>query len=281
MIYVSSSCIKTKNIEEAVESLASEGILNIELSGGSSYDENIINTLVRLKERYKLNLMAHNYFPPPKEDFVLNLASLNDDIYHRSMEHYKKAIEVSMAIDSDSFGMHAGFYINISTDRLGKRIKKSELFNKEKARERFCKGFDELKILAQGVDLYIENNVFSYVNYQEYPESNPFMLTCYKEYKELSKMIDFNLLLDVAHLKVSAHTLELNFKNELKNMAKVSKYWHLSDNNNLADENKGFQEDMMQSLKDLPFRPKQATIEVYEDISIISKSYKEVKKNLF
>lgn len=281
MIYVSSSCIKTKNLEEAIESLVSEGIVNIELSGGTKYDENIINTLVRLKDAHKLKLMAHNYFPPPKEDFVLNLASLNDDIYNRSMEHYKKAIEVSMAVGSTSFGMHAGFYINIATDQLGKRIRKSELFDKKKAKARFCKGFEELKTLAKGIDLYIENNVFSDANFQEYPESNPFMLTCYEEYEELKEMLDFNLLLDVAHLKVSSKTLGLNFKTELKNMSKESDYWHLSDNNNLADENKGFDKELLESLEALTTRPKQATIEVYEDISIVSKSCKEIQGILF
>lgn len=281
MIYVSSSCVKTNNLEEAVEILVSHGISNIELSGGTIYDKYIVEKLKKLQESYKLNFLAHNYFPPPKEDLVLNMASLDNNIFNKSMEHYKRAIDLSVLLCADSYAIHAGFYINIAIDQLGKCIRKSEFFNKKKATERFCKGFNELQEFSSDVELYIENNVFSDANHKEYPESNPFMLTCYDEYKELRQLIDFNLLLDVAHLKVSAHTLGLNFEAELSNMAKESNYWHLSDNNQLADENRRFNNKFLMNLQKLPNRPKKATIEIYEDISIVSESYQEVKEILF
>ena len=281
MIYVSSSCVRTKSLKEAIETLALNGITSIELSGGTSYDKNLTKKLIQLKDKYSLALMAHNYFPPPKEDFVLNLASLNDDIFDKSMEHYKRAIDLSEKVGATTFGMHAGFYINIATDQLGKRIKKSELFNKINAKERFCKAFEELKSFARGIDLYIENNVFSSANYQEYPNSNPFMLTSYEEYIELKQVLDFNLLLDVAHLKVSSSTLGLNFEEELLNMSKESDYWHLSDNNTLADENRGFGEKLLNNLQKLPTRPKKVTIEVYEDIETVVNSYTKIQKVLF
>lgn len=281
MIYVSSSCVKTKNLEDAIETLVSQEIYNIELSGGTEYDKEIVSNLRRLQESYKLKFMAHNYFPPPKEDFVLNLASLNDNIYNKSMEHCKRAIDLSVSVGAESYGMHAGFFINIATDQLGKRIRKSELFDKEKATERFCKGFTELKSFAGNIDLYIENNVFSEANHEEYPDSNPFMLTCYDEYMELKQMLGFNLLLDVAHLKVSAHTLGLDFDSELSNMAMKSDYWHLSDNNTLADENKKLEDNLLRKLEKLPFRPKQATIEIYDNIDVVLGSYQKAKEVLF
>ncbi len=37
------------------------------------------------------------------------------------------------------------------------------------------------------------------------------MLTNSKEYDELKRIIDFNLLLDIAHLKVSANYLRTKF----------------------------------------------------------------------
>ena len=37
MIYVSSACVKEKNIANVIEKLAGKGIKNIELSGGTDY----------------------------------------------------------------------------------------------------------------------------------------------------------------------------------------------------------------------------------------------------
>jgi len=234
-----------------------------------------------LKDEFDLNFIVHNYFPPPKEHFVLNMASLNDDVYSKSIEHYKRAIDLSAELGADSYGMHAGFFINITTDQLGKRIRKSELFDKQEAMERFCEGFSELKTFSGDLSLYIENNVFSYDNSQEYSESTPLMMTCYAEYQELKSMIDFKLLLDVAHLKVSAHTLGLDFDKELAEMSKHSDYWHLSDNNQLADENRTIGDDLIIKLKQLPDRPKKATIEVYEEIDIVANNYFAINETLF
>jgi hypothetical protein len=92
----------------------------------------------------------------------------------------------------------------------------------------------------------------------------------------LKKLIDFNLLLDVAHLKVSAHTLGLDFNSELTHMANYSDYWHLSDNNNLADQNNSISEEFLLQLAGLPNQPKKATIEVYDDIDVVVKNYSNV-----
>lgn len=276
MIYTSTSCIKTRNISDAVGQLVAHGIKNIELSGGTEYDPEILNKLKSLKDEFDINFMVHNYFPPPREAFVLNLASLNDDVYSKSLEHFKKAIDMSIELGADAYGMHAGFYINITTDQLGKRIRNSQLFDKQESMDRFCCGFNELKSFAGDISLYLENNVFSYENAQEYQESVPLMMTCYSEYLDLKKLIDFNLLLDVAHLKVSAHTLGLDFNSELTHMANHSDYWHLSDNNNLADQNNSISEEFLLQLAGLPNQPKKATIEVYDDIDVVVKNYSNV-----
>ena len=93
MIYVSSSCVKHNKIKDSVQDLVNNGFRNIELSGGTEYYDGFIDDLIALKKEYSLNYMCHNYFPPPKEPFILNLASLDDDIYARSLNHFKKTIK--------------------------------------------------------------------------------------------------------------------------------------------------------------------------------------------
>ena len=81
MIFISTSCIKNNKIRDSVQELAENGFQNIELSGGTKFYENFENDLLELKDRYKLNYRCHNYFPPPKKPFVLNLASLNNETF--------------------------------------------------------------------------------------------------------------------------------------------------------------------------------------------------------
>ncbi len=109
MIYISSSSIKSESIESCVNELVSMDIRNIELSGGVSYSANMKESLKDLKNKYALNYLIHNYFPPPKESFVLNIASDNDEIRKLSIAFTKSSIDLAHAIDIDFYSLHAGY----------------------------------------------------------------------------------------------------------------------------------------------------------------------------
>lgn len=280
MIYVSSSCIRYKKIKDSVKELAENGFQNIELSGGTQHYNNIESDLLKLKEKYNLNYRCHNYFPPPKNDFVLNLASLNDEIYEKTFSHLLKSIELSKKLDAKKFGFHAGFFIDVSLNEIGKKIAKKTVFDKEKAIARFCNGYEELKKNSYGINLYIENNVFSSSNYKTYEGENLFMMTTHKEYLELTKKIDFNLLLDVAHLKVSANSLRLDFDNEFTAMIKQSDYIHISDNDGLHDLNNTLEKNscLAKALKKQNLISKDLTLEIYGNLEESKKTYNILKE---
>lgn len=275
MIYISSSCVKHKKIKDSVQDLVDNGFKNIELSGGTEYYDGFEDDLLELKEKYNFNYVCHNYFPPPKEHFVLNLASLNDEIYKKSFNHLVQAIKLSNKLGAKKFGFHAGFFIDIKVSEIGKKISKDNLFDNEKAIQRFSNGFKELQTLAGDVKLYVENNVFSSTNYDTYDGDNIFMLTSSNEYAELKNKIDFNQLLDVAHLKVSSKTLGLNFKDELKKMITVSDYIHISDNDALHDLNHKLQKDssLVSLMKQQDLKNKDFTLEIYDDMNAIKDTY--------
>ena len=71
---------------EAIKYLKKNNIFCIELSGGK-YLKNQINKITPFKN--KLNLKIHNYFPPPRRPFVINLASNNKMILKKSIDHIK------------------------------------------------------------------------------------------------------------------------------------------------------------------------------------------------
>ena len=68
--------------------------------------------------------------------------------------------------------------------------------------KRFCNSFELLKKLAgSDVKLYIENNVLSKANFNAFSGINPLMFTDVSSFLSLSKKLDFNILLDLAHFK--------------------------------------------------------------------------------
>lgn len=271
MIYVSSSCVHNSKIGDSVKELASAGFRNIELSGGTEYYEGFEQELLELKNKYNLNYLCHNYFPPPKEHFVLNLASLDDKIFNMSVEHLKKTITLSHLLGASKFGFHAGFFIDIHTAEIGKKISKKEINSSAKALDRFIEGYNEVLGSSGGLKLYLENNVFSGTNYTTYNGENIFMLCCLSAYNELSEKINFNLLLDIAHLKVSAKTLRLDFDSELRNMLALSDYVHISSNDGINDLNQSLSSDpeLIDLLKTCDMEGKDITLEIYENIDII------------
>ena len=275
MIYISTSCVKHSKIEDSVEELASNGFKNIELSGGTEYYENFENDLLELKDKYSLNYRCHNYFPPPKKPFVLNLASLNDETFQMSFNHLQKVVALSNRLGADKFAFHAGFFIDIKLNEIGKKLSRDKLFDQNEAVENFCSAYRKIKERAGDVSLFIENNVFSRTNAETYSNENPFMMTNFSDYQSLREKIDFNLLLDVAHLKVSAKTLGLNWKSEFENMISESNYIHISDNDGFHDLNNQLTKssNLLSMLRQSDTKNKDFTLEIYDNMNVIKESY--------
>jgi len=275
MIYVSTVCVQRDKVRDSVETLARHGFRNIELSGGTKHYEDYEDDLFGLKEKYNLNYLIHNYFPPPKEDFVLNLASMDEGGYQKTLDHYEAAINLSRKLGADKFGIHAGTFIDVKCAELGKKIGRRKLSGRSKATERFCKAYTLLKEKAENVEVYIENHVLSYTNARTYQGHNPLMLTDYNSYLGLKNLIDFKLLLDVGHLKVSANSLNLSLDDELSKMMSESDYVHLSDNDGLHDQHKPFSKDssLLRKLGSHDLKGKLITLEVCDDINKIIASY--------
>ena len=177
---------------------------------------------------------------------------------------------------ADKFAFHAGFFIDIKLSEIGKRLSRDNLFDEKDAINRFCNAYDVIKKQAKNVSLFIENNVFSKTNADTYDGENPFMMTSFNEYKSLKEKINFNLLLDVAHLKVSAKTLRLNWEDEFKNMMSVSSYIHVSDNDGFHDLNNQLTKSssLLTMLEQSDTKNKDFTLEIYDGMDAIKMSYK-------
>jgi sugar phosphate isomerase/epimerase len=279
MIYVSSSCVKTKRIGESVKILAEAGFKNIELSGGTEPYAELENDLLSLQDRFGINYLCHNYFPPPEQAFVLNLAAL-DQTSALSLRHCKRAIALSEKLGAKQFAFHAGFLINIPLDQIGKKIAKRQLFEKSAALNTFHKHLNELMEYASAkLDLYIENNVLSKENYAEFESRNPFFFTHAASLSEAKGDSGIGHLLDLAHLHVSANSLGLNFQSEVDQLIDQTDYIHISENKGERDENMALKKDseILNSIKNKNLVNKSITLETYTDLEGIQESYEIVQ----
>jgi sugar phosphate isomerase/epimerase len=241
MIYISTGGYSNLTLLQATNLLLNNGFVNLELSG-CRWEQGDIESIMKLKNS-KFSFQPHNYFPSQEKSFVLNLASLDETISAQSLSHCEKAIQLSAALGQKYYSIHAGFLMDPNVNELGKTISKRTLNNREQAIEKFERNITHLIAFSMEyqVRLLIENNVLNKDNGKEF-QQNPLLMVdpieCAQIMDKFSKKV--GMLLDVAHLKVSAKTLGFLPEKVFVECDKYIEAYHLSDNNGLVDENKPF-----------------------------------------
>ncbi len=237
-IYVSTTAIGNKSLTKTVKQFNKFGIKNIELSYGV-YEKNFKKVFNRLSK--KNNFLFHNYFPKPKKNFVINLASFNKGIRLQSIKFIKKNIDFCSKNGINFYSFHSGFLIDPKPEHLGSEIPKIVIQPRDKSVKLFI---NTIKSIAKYADerkikLFIENNVISKQNLIKF-KKNPLLMTNPKEIKKIMSKLPNNvrLLMDVAHLKVSSKTLKFDLIKSFKYLSRYTGAYHLSDNNGIIDNNK-------------------------------------------
>ena len=237
-VFISTGGFKDKVFTDVIKKFKKGKIDDIELSGGC-YTVNSGQKILQCSK--KANIRAHNYFPPPKKPFVINLASSNPKIANLSLAHVVKGINLSAKINAKYFSFHGGFRLDPLPKHLGKTLKEVKIINKKKALNIFKKQVLKISKIAKkkNITILIENNVVTKNNLDRF-KINPLLLTDPKDicsfFKKLPKNI--GLLLDVGHLKVSSVTERFDLKDAIKVINKYVKGYHFNDNNGLVDSNK-------------------------------------------
>lgn len=262
VVFVSTGGFSKSSAADTAEEFSGNMISAVELSGGQ-YSPDLITRLETLSK--KIHFRVHNYFPPPKVPFVFNLASGNPDIANKSIEHVRNSINIANQLGSSVYSFHAGFLIDPQVNELGKKIGKRQLSDRDEAMDRFIA---RIKILAAEAELtnsklLIENNVLSATNLKSFGE-NPLLLTSPDEIEMIMKVMPKNveLLLDVAHLKVSARSLGFSPEEAHRQLLPYIDAYHLSDNDGTEDSNMPFDESAW-FWKDLKTNLDYYSVEVY------------------
>lgn len=240
IIYISTLAFKGETLEEIL-SLAQKNDWAIEFSSGIGYRDD----LEKIYREATVTRIPHNYFPAPKEPFVLNLASKDDGIRRRSIAHCKQGIALAKHSNSPFFAAHAGFCIDPNPEELGEQINISKSFDRSQHWSLFIDAVQDIVAFAeaQGVDFLIENNVIAKFNL--FNGENPLLCCDSNEIISLCNAIEsdrFGILLDTAHFKVSANTLGFSLDTVTQFNANIRGIHH-SDNNGERDTNSPIKND--------------------------------------
>ncbi len=195
-------------------------------------------------------VVLHNYFPPPEEPFVLNLASQTPEILEASRRMCREAINWTAAHGGDFYAAHAGYVADLPDEILGKPEQQRELdpagfCDREVARETFYESVLELTRhgKACGVRFLIENHVVA----QESGETGRELLLMVdaREFLDLERYLSeqgeaAGMLLDVGHLKVSSRSCGFKRERFMDEVQHLAAAYHLSDNDGCRDQHRPF-----------------------------------------
>jgi sugar phosphate isomerase/epimerase len=268
IINVTTASMKNLSGYEASKIFIDNGLFDIELSAGIYLNDQIN----KIKRIIKGNFLIHNYFPPPKKPFVLNIASLNDEIYRMSFDHIIKSIQYSVELNSRIYSFHPGFVVDIDPKEIGVKTTSKFFSKRRECLDIALTRINDISKYAKkyGIEILLENNVMKKTSF-DYLKKDTTILSNPKEIKFIMENTDnnVNLLLDVAHLKVSSKVLKFDLIKGLKLINPWVKAYHLSDNDGYNDNNQCFNNNswfVKLLKKDVLFY----TIEVYsEDLKII------------
>lgn len=240
-VFVSTGCLR--GVEPLADRLArfyQHGLDAIELSGGVSIGTDDLARLPVLKRPF----LIHNYFPPPAEPFVVNLASPSDAIRQKSLQFVRSALDLSSRLGAAFYSVHAGF-ITDPTGREGGGFAFSATPSPEEA-ERAVACFVASLTAAEEdarrheVTLLVENNVCREAL------RGKLLLQTAGEFVALSRTWSsphLGVLVDTGHLNVTAHTFGFDPLSFIDQVAPWIRAFHVHDNDGTVDGHQPVAED--------------------------------------
>lgn len=244
--YLSTGAFRTRSLPEILRQCAELGINHLELSSGVAYQPGLLDT-VRSAPRTAMRFLVHNYFPPPAESFVLNLASSDPQILRRSLEFCKAAIDLSAELGAPFYSAHSGFAFNLTPEMLGKPEAQSKISASQSYEAAYAAFLESARMLAgyaasRGLKFLIENNVVS-PRYLERAGANALLMSTAEEivrFLQDANDPNLRLLVDVGHVNVSATALHFEREQFIERVAPYIEAIHLSGNDGVTDANQPF-----------------------------------------
>ena len=236
-IFVSTTFAKDNSkISDVLWICKKANISNIELGSNHIYE----NNFKKIIKQYNFRFIVHNYFPIPRKDFVVNIASSNKHIRNLSLQHIRKAINFCRETNSRLYSFHPGFIVD---PIIASKSKKNYDFiwkNKNSNKNYNLAFKNMLSSLKKIVNFAKRKRVKVAIETEgSIKKRNLLLMQKPEEYQELFKYFlpnDLGINLNIGHLNLASKAFnfsKLGFVKELKSYILAIE---LSHNNGLEDQ---------------------------------------------
>lgn len=264
-------------LHQALKLCEEAGIQSVEIGSNHCYEENY-NYLSDFSFQY----LFHNYFPIPRDSFVVNIASLDENIRFRSISHIKTAIDFCHEHDGHLYTFHPGFL----TDSKGPNRSnqnydfhwdqsKIEKSNYEKSVNKMYAAFDEIILYAKlkKVKIAIETEG-SLSNHNHLLMQKPIE---YQKFIEKYYPRDIGINLNIGHLNLSAKAFCFKQEEFIDLIQNYIVAMELSHNNGVEDQHQPLQRDgwYWELIHDTRFEG------VYKILEFRNTPISEIVKNIY
>lgn len=185
-----------------------------------------------------LDYLVHNYFPPPPDPFVLNLASSDRELARRSLEMVLEAIDLTAELGAPFYSVHAGWITDpIGFDGTSFVLPDPRPGEEAEARSRLADALGVALARAEerDVGMLLENNVCTDDLRGKLLVLEADDLTALLRELGSSRL---GLLLDTGHLNVTARTLGFDRLAFVDTVASYVRALHVHDNDGVVDQHR-------------------------------------------
>jgi sugar phosphate isomerase/epimerase len=245
-VFVSTSSFRTRKLREIIELCLANGLTNLELSSNVEHSDDNLD-LVRRFNGQPFRFLIHHYFPRPKDDFVLNLATDEPGVLDRGLAHCREAIGLCAELGIPFFSVHAGYALHASPEDLGRPLTRKKRIPYRDAYAGFVSSVRALAGYAgaRGVGLAVENNAVAHFNLTG-GKNEILLLADAEEALTFHREVaceNLSFLVDLGHLNVASVSLGFDRAAHLEKLLPLSAALHLSDNDGRTDSNQPFSAD--------------------------------------
>jgi len=225
-IFVSTSCLSgTRDLQEVLENYSAHGIKNVELSGGLDYVDDVGSILQKYSDS---NLTIHNYFPPARDPYIMNLAAQDEPIRVRSIAVCKRAIDLCRQFGGRLYSFHPGFRV-VKTLGLDFEIHDEDIVSYDAAFGKFTRSIEDILAYAKsrGVKIALENLE---------RKNEAYMMTRPEEFAHFQEIFpEVGVLLDLGHLKIASNRLDFKVNDFIRTVQDNVLEVHIHENDGEKD----------------------------------------------
>ena len=236
-IFVSTTFAKDNSkISDVLWICKKANISNIELGSNHIYE----NNFKKIIKQYNFRFIVHNYFPVPKKDFIVNIASSNKKIRNLSLKHIKRSISFCKETGSKLYTFHPGFVVDPFAISNSKKNYDFIWKNKNSNKNYNLAFKNMLSSLKKIVNFAKKKKVNIAIETEgSYRKKNFLLLQRPAEYKKLFKFFspnDLGINLNIGHLNLASRAFNFSKEKFVKMLKPYIVALELSHNNGFEDQ---------------------------------------------